>query len=106
MIHRAHRCVRISGEVYASELTRQRDKRSHETRVLVRVTVVFLPPQGAGLDISETGNVSSPFRLEGHLDEFCILLSLALLESYRSYPLQATHLDHGLNDAEEASRQS
>lgn len=54
------------------------------TRVLMRIPIVLLPPQRAGLDVRQTGHIASPFGLDCHLEEFGVLL------------------DHGLDDAEEA----
>lgn len=66
--------------------------------VLVRVTVVLLSPEGTGLDICKTSNVSSPLSLECHLDEFGVLLTISIL-FHRFWEI--THLNHGLHDTQE-----
>jgi len=60
---------------------------------------VLLSPEGTGLDVGKTGDISSPLSLERHLDEFSVLLSVSIL-SLRHRQIW-THLNHGLYDTQE-----
>jgi hypothetical protein len=55
--------VSIGREVNSRLMSRESEKGSNETRVLVRVTVVLLSPEGARLDVVE-GGVGSGSRKE------------------------------------------
>jgi len=74
VVDRADRGVGIRREVDSSQVSRKGHERPNETGVLVRVPVVLLSPQSARLDVGETGDIASPFGLEGHLDELGVLL--------------------------------
>lgn len=85
MVDGAHGGVGISREVDSSEMSGKRNEGSNKSRILVRVSVVLLPPERTRLDVGKSCNIASPLGLESHLDEFGILL------------------DHGLNDAQKTA---
>lgn len=74
MVHRADRRIGVGGEVNPSEMSRESNEGANQARILMRVPIVLLSPQGARFDISQTCNVASPLGLDRHLHELGVLL--------------------------------